>query len=107
MISDFTKKKKKYCHIEDDIDNVIEELEKGNFIGDRIKNLQLPEGENSYKVRAVNTDTNNGKSNGYRVIYYVIMNEKTVFLLTIYYKKDDTRIPNNKEISDLIQKYCD
>lgn len=58
------------------------------------------------KVRIANTDTKVGKTNGYRMIYYAIKEDNTVYLLTIYYKKDDRRIINNDEIVKLVNEYC-
>ncbi len=58
------------------------------------------------KVRVANSDTKMGKSNGYRIIYYAVRNDGKVYLLTIYYKKDDKNIPTNKEIEKLVKKYC-
>lgn len=58
------------------------------------------------KVRIANTDTKEGKTNGYRMIYYAIKEDNTVYLLTIYYKKDDRRIINNDEIVKLVNEYC-
>ncbi|MDT3427490.1 mRNA-degrading endonuclease RelE of RelBE toxin-antitoxin system [Paenibacillus forsythiae] len=101
----YYKRKKKFIHIEDDINPIIEELERGNFLGDELQGLDLPESESSYKVRAANTDSHAGKSNGYRLIYYVIKDETIIFLLTIYYKKDQEDI-STKEIIDLIKTYC-
>lgn len=101
----YYKRKKKFNHIDDDVDEIIEELEKGNLLGDEIKELKLPENEHSYKVRVANTDTKAGKSNGYRLIYYVIKDDNTIFLLTIYYKKDRENI-TDKEIISLISEYC-
>ena len=46
-----------------------------------VYDLKLPDGEDTYKVRAANTDTNVGKSNGYRIIYYVVKNDKEIYLL--------------------------
>ncbi|MDE6068920.1 MAG: hypothetical protein K2F89_08240 [Treponemataceae bacterium] len=102
----FYMKKKKYTHIIDDIKTVKVELEQGNFIGEEIPNLKLESGGHTYKVRAANTDMKVGKSNGYRIIYYVIMDNKVVYLLTIYSKKDDDKVLSNKEIVELIAKYC-
>ena len=102
----FYLKKKKYTHIIDDINTVKIELEQGNFLGDEIPNLKLESGGHTYKVRAANTDMKVGKSNGYRIIYYVIMDDKVVYLLTIYSKKDDEKFLSNKEIVELIAKYC-
>jgi len=98
----FYKRKKKYFHIVDDIDDIITELKKGNFLGDDVPDLRLSMDESVYKVRAINTDTNVGKSDGYRLIYYVIKNEYEVFLLTIYYKKVKENI-DTKEILELIK----
>jgi mRNA-degrading endonuclease RelE of RelBE toxin-antitoxin system len=101
----YYKKKKKYLHIDDDVSKVVSELENGNFIGDEIAGVKLPEGESSYKVRAANSDTRVGKSNGYRIIYYVVKNDFDIFLLTIYSKKDQDNI-SISEITDIINTYC-
>lgn len=101
----YYKKKKKFKHIMDDIDEVVNALASGNLIGDPIPGLVFDNNE-TIKVRAANTDTNEGKSNGYRIIYYAIRNDYQIYLLTIYYKKDDNRIPTNKEIKDLVKLYC-
>ena len=58
------------------------------------------------KVRIANTDTSRGKSNGYRMIYYAVKDDLDIFLLSIYYKKDDNRILDNREIVELVEKYC-
>ena len=47
-----------------------------------------------------NTDTKMGKSNGYRMIYYAIKDDKTVYLLSIYYKIED------EDIIKLVKEYC-
>jgi len=57
------------------------------------------------KVRIANTDTNKGKSNGYRLIYYAVKTDYTVYLLSIYYKKDDRRVLSDSEIRELAIKY--
>lgn len=98
-------KKKKFTHILDDVDEVVEELEKGNLIGDAIPGLTFDD-NSTVKVRIANTDTKVGKSNGYRVIYYAVKSDGEIYLLTIYYKKDDNRIPTNKEIEMLVKEYC-
>ncbi len=102
----FYMKKKKYTHIIDDIETVKIELEQGNLVGDEIPNLKIEANGHAYKVRAANTDAKVGKSNGYRIIYYVVMDDKVVYLLTIYSKKDGDKVLSNKEIVKLIAKYC-
>lgn len=94
-------KKKKYKKIFDDINSVLPELEEGNFLGDRLEGLKLPEGTAAYKVRIANTSANVGKSNGFRLLYYVAI-EDEIYLLTIYSKKDDERVPNDAQIAMLI-----
>ncbi len=98
-------KKKKFRNIMEDVNEVIEELEKGNLLGDAIPGLVFDNNE-TIKVRIANSDTKVGKSNGYRMIYYVVKNDYEIYLLTIYYKKEDSRIPSNKEIEQLVKDYC-
>lgn len=102
----FYVKKKGFHKIGDDIKKVTDQLEKGNLIGDEIPKLKLEVEGHTYKVRTTNTDTKEGQSNGYRIIYYAIKDDKEVYLLTIYYKKDDNRVPSNREIVELVEKYC-
>ena len=98
----FYLKKKKYTKINDDIETVTVELERGNLVGDRLEGLNLPENTAAYKVRIANTSTNVGKSHGFRMIYYVVIEEK-VYLVSIYSKKDDSRILSDKQIEFLIR----
>ena len=46
------------------------------------------------------------QSNGYHIIYYAVRDDEEIYLLTIYYKKDDSRIPTNQEIVELVETYC-
>ena len=98
---DFYQRKKKYKKILDDLDPVVDELKKSNFIGDRLSGFNLLEGAALYKVRIANTSANVGKSNGFRLIYY-IATEEDIYLVTIYSKKDDERIPNDAQIAMLV-----
>jgi mRNA-degrading endonuclease RelE of RelBE toxin-antitoxin system len=103
---EYYEKKRKFKHIEDDIDDEIQKIEEGTLVGEPIDDIHLENGKDVYKARAVNSDTRMGKSNGYRIIYYAIKNEKIAYLLTVYYKKDNNKIPSKKQISDLIKQYC-
>ncbi|MBR1645267.1 MAG: hypothetical protein IJ685_00675 [Selenomonadaceae bacterium] len=94
-------RKKKYKKILDDIDSVLPDLLAGNLVGDKLEGFNLPEGAAIYKVRIANTSANVGKSNGFRLLYYVAI-EDTIYLLTIYSKKDDERIPNDAQIAMLV-----
>ena len=97
----FYYKKKKFLKIRDDVKTVTDELEQGNLIGDKLSGFNLPEGAALYKVRIANTSANVGKSNGFRLIYYLATAEK-IYLMTIYSKKDDERIPNDAQIAMLV-----
>jgi mRNA-degrading endonuclease RelE of RelBE toxin-antitoxin system len=76
---------KRYRHVRADIQTVIQDLEVGNFVGDRISGI----GEDyvMLKVRVKNRDIKKGKSAGYRLIYQV-ESSTAVLLLTIYSKSD-------------------
>lgn len=102
----YYKNKKKFTNILDDLDEIMEKLSEGELVGDEIADIKIPENDSVYKVRAVNSNTRQGKSNGYRVIYYVMKEDKTIYLLTVYYKKEDKNIPSKKKIKDIIEKYC-
>lgn len=60
---------KKYRNIRSDTQTVIEQLQAGNCVGDRISGI----GEDYivYKVRVRNSNIQKGKSAGYRLIYQV------------------------------------
>ena len=95
-------RKKKYLKIESDISTVTEELKQGNLIGDKLEDLDIPEGTAAYKVRIANSSANVGKSNGFRLLYYVAIGDD-IYLLAIYSKKDDVRVINDKQIELLIK----
>jgi mRNA-degrading endonuclease RelE of RelBE toxin-antitoxin system len=78
---------KKYRSIRNDIQPVIEQLEQGELLGD-----QIPEvGYAVFKLRVRNSDTQKGKSGGYRLIYYV-KTAMAIILLTIYAKSEQVDI---------------
>ena len=99
---EFYVRKKKYKKIYDDIKTVTDELEKGNLVGVKLEGLNLPENTAVYKARIANSSANVGKSHGFRLIYYVMIEEK-IYLLAIYSKKDDIRIVSDKYIEQLIE----
>ena len=98
----FYKKKKKYIKIQDDLAPILMELENDNLVGDKLEGLDLPENTAAYKVRIANSSANVGKSNGFRLLYYVAI-EDEIYLLSIYSKKDDIRVINDKQIELLIK----
>ncbi len=85
---------KKYRNIRKDIQPVIEQLERGELLGDRLSGLDYF----VFKLRVRNSDTQKGKSGGYRLIYYLKIST-TIILLTIYSKSDRDDIA----VSDLQQ----
>ncbi|NEQ99732.1 MAG: type II toxin-antitoxin system RelE/ParE family toxin [Cyanothece sp. SIO2G6] len=72
---------KKYRSIQSDVQPIIEQLQRGELLGDRIPDT----GYNVFKVRVANSDNQKGKSGGYRLIYYLQTAER-IILLTIYSK---------------------
>jgi mRNA-degrading endonuclease RelE of RelBE toxin-antitoxin system len=80
---------KRYRGIRSDVQIAVEDLEVGNFIGDRITGV----GGNYtvFKLRVRNRDIKKGKSAGYRLIYQV-ESPTNILLLTIYAKSDRSDI---------------
>ena len=78
---------KRYRQIKNDLQPIIEALQIGNFIGDKIPGTSAT----VFKVRAKNSDIPRGKSGGYRVIYQVI-SPQSVLLLIIYAKSDEADV---------------
>ena len=60
---------KKYHHIRSDIQPVIDSLQAGQFIGDRVPGTRYT----IFKVRVQNRDIPKGKRSGYRLIYYLLV----------------------------------
>jgi mRNA-degrading endonuclease RelE of RelBE toxin-antitoxin system len=90
---------KKYRSIRDDIQPVIEQLERGELPGDKISGI----GYDVFKVRVRNSDIQKGKSGGYRLIYYV-KTENGIILLTVYTKSAQADIPAD-ELTGIILEY--
>lgn len=90
---------KKYRSIRNDIQPLIEQLERGELPGDRISGIAYE----VFKLRIRNRDIQKGKSGGYRLIYYV-KTAKGIVLLTLYTKSEQADIAAD-EISDIISAY--
>ena len=88
-------KKKKFKKLPDQIEELVNELEQGNFSGDLLTRHDSPPQYEVYKKRLPNEDTNTGVLDGYRVIYLVATQNKVVGLLAIYYKKETEALPDN------------
>jgi len=92
---------KHYRHIESDLQPLLDELTDGETPGDQIQGV----GYAAYKVRLLNSDTQKGKSGGYRVIYYV-KTAHSIYMLTIYSKLTMVDIEAD-EIRRLIEEIPD
>jgi mRNA-degrading endonuclease RelE of RelBE toxin-antitoxin system len=90
---------KKYRSIRNDIQPVIEQLTQGELPGDRIAGV----GYAVFKLRVRNSDTQKGKSGGYRLIYYV-QTAMGIILLTVYTKSEQVDIVA-EDIQNIITEY--
>lgn len=90
---------KKYRSIRKDIQPVIEQLEQGELLGDRIAGV----GYAVFKLRVRNSDIQKGKSGGYRLIYYV-KTATGIILLTVYTKSEQVDIAA-EDIWNMITEY--
>jgi len=97
-------RKKKFFTLPKQIDELVADLKQGKLEGDRIKHSETPTPYDVYKLRLPNLDANVGKSNGYRVIYFVVTDEKVIVLLTMYYKKEQEDVTDTY-IDGLIDGY--
>ena len=89
---------RKYPRTIDEVDRLTTQLEQGERPGQRIPKV----GYAVYKARLPNRAARRGKSGGFRVIYYVQI-EDLVTLLTIYSKTEETDI-SLREIQQLAQE---
>ncbi|WP_448599228.1 type II toxin-antitoxin system RelE/ParE family toxin [Thermoleptolyngbya sp.] len=90
---------KRYRQIRADVKPVIDQLENGNFVGDRIPGT----GYTVLKVRIKNSDIQKGKSAGYRLIYQVV-SPSQVLLLTLYSKSDQADI-STEETREVVSSF--
>lgn len=78
---------KRYRSIRSDVQPVIEHIQAGEFVGDRIPGTRYV----VFKVRVQNTDIQKGKSAGYRLIYHIKQPTMAV-LVTIFSKAEQSDI---------------
>ncbi len=90
---------KRYRLIRTDLQPLVEQLQDGEIIGDRIAGNKYQ----VFKVRLKNSNIQKGKSGGYRVIYYLKTEEK-IILATIYSKSDLLDV-SNEIIEEAISQY--
>lgn len=92
---------KRYRSIRSDIQVVVQELQIGNFVGDRLTGIG--EGYVVLKTRVKNRDIQKGKSAGYRLVYQV--ESSTSVLLLIIYSKSDRKDISIKEIRNILNEF--
>ena len=85
----------KYPSLQVEIGNLGEKLSLDPMFGTSI-------GKGCYKIRLAIASKGKGKSSGARVITYVYVSEKTVFLLSIYDKSAKASISDG-ELSELLK----
>lgn len=90
---------RKYQYIRSDVQPVIEQLQVGKIIGDRVPGVQYT----IFKVRVRNSDIRKGKRSGYRLIYYV-KTSTNIILVTIYSKLDQSDV-SAREIKRIITEF--
>jgi mRNA-degrading endonuclease RelE of RelBE toxin-antitoxin system len=92
---------KRFRNIRSDVQPLIEQLQEGNILGDRIGGV----GEEYvvYKLRVRNSNIQKGKSAGYRLIYQI--ESPTSLLLLIIYSKSDREDITANEIRDIVANF--
>jgi mRNA-degrading endonuclease RelE of RelBE toxin-antitoxin system len=92
---------KRYPNLQADLQDVTQELEVGNFQGDRLSGI----GDDYavLKVRVRNSNVKKGKRGGYRVIYQV-ESPVSVLMLAIY-SKSDTEDISAAEIRQILKRF--
>ena len=88
---------KKYPSLKQELYFLGKELEENPTFGIHL-------GDNIYKIRSAIASKGRGKSGGARIITYIVVDEATILLLTIYSKGEKDSI-SDKEIKALIKKY--
>ncbi len=79
---------KKFLSLEDEVDDLVEQLQENPQMGTSL-------GAGLYKIRVSSKSKGGGKSGGFRVITYLIVQNSDsidIHLLTIYDKSEDSSI---------------
>ena len=95
FLKDVKKLKKRFPLIKNDINNLINDLKSNPTLG-------ISLGDNLYKIRIPNSSIPTGKSGGFRVITYVIIDE--IILLTHIYSKSQKETISIEEILDILKR---
>jgi len=90
---------KKYRHIRSDVQAIIELLQAGELLGDKIPGT----GYEVFKIRVKNSDIKKGKSARYRLIYY-IKTQTIIILIAIYSKSEQSDIAAQR-IKEIVTEF--
>lgn len=90
---------KKYRQIQADLQPILEQLQIGASLGNQIPGI----GSTVMKVRLKNSDSQRGKSGGYRLIYWIVSTD-LIILLDVYSKSDQSDIEVD-EIRQIIKGF--
>lgn len=90
---------KKYPHIRSDLQPVIDQLQRGETVGDQVPKA----GYAIFKVRVRNSDIRKGKRSGYRLIYH-LRTPINIVLVTFYSKLDQADI-SPQEIRRILKEF--
>ena len=90
---------KRYRSIRTDLQPLLNDIQSGNFMGDRLTDT----GAIIFKVRLKNSDIQKGKSGGYRVIYQ--LRDNTCVLLLVIYSKSDQEDVSTDQIRAIIAAF--
>lgn len=91
---DLRKLGKKYPSVAKDANSLIDQLEQGEFPGNKLQGFKAE----LYKIRLKSSDNKKGKSGGFRIIYEIKRNRLIIRLIEIYSKskKNDINISEIK-----------
>lgn len=92
---DFKKLFKKYHSLKSDLTAFISSLRENPTQG-------IPLGKNCYKIRLSISSKNKGKSGGSRVITNIVIDQHTIYLLTIYDKSNKENLTDT-ELNQLLE----
>lgn len=90
--------KKKYSHAASDAKEALELLETHAFLG-----TPVPRYSKVRKLRLKNSDISKGKRSGYRLLYHVHAEGKTIYPLFMYSKSDQEDV-THKDLKALFAK---
>ncbi len=87
------KLKKKYPKIKKDLTSLVQQLKQGVLEGNKLQGFV----KDVYKVRVASIDQKKGKSGGFRVVYYAVIEDKKINLIFIYAKAKQTDLTTKQK----------